>query len=217
MAEQAERRRISQTLHDDLQQMLYALQMHITDLMNDYPAKQPKLQAQGQQTLTWLNEAIRITRYLTVELSPPVLKDEGLVDALRWLATQMAETHHLTVDIVAEHAFSIVDEDMRVLLFQIVRELLFNVVKHAGVQQATVALREGEESELIITVRDDGRGFDVAAAEARDDGGFGLFSVRERLTLFGGTMKIVSAPGEGTEIILALATDTPANESSGDE
>jgi len=217
LAEQAERRRISQTLHDDLQQLLYAIQMRLTDVMQALPAERAELQEQGQQTLTWFNEAIRITRQLTVELSPPVLKEEGLVDALRWLAVQMAETHQLAVEIVAKGAFRLANEDMRVLLFQIVRELLFNVVKHAGVQHATVTIEEGEEGQLTLKVQDGGRGFDLAAAETRDKGGFGLFSVRERLALFGGHMEIITAPGDGTEIVLSIAMNAPTDELSSRE
>ncbi len=216
MAEQAERRRISQTLHDDLQQLLYAVQIHVTDIMEDLPAEQVELRQQAEETSGWLHEAIRITRLLTVDLSPPILKEDGLAIALQWLATQMAETHNLNVDIVAEHPFHILSEDMRVLLFQVVRELLFNVVKHAGVQQATVELRDGENGEIIITVRDGGSGFDVDAAEVQHDDSFGLFSVRERLMLFGGHMKIISSPGEGTEIILSIALDDQTNEPASD-
>jgi len=217
MAEQAERRRISHMLHDDLQQLLYAIQLHLTDMLTDVPTGQVELRQGFQDTQTWLAEAIRITRYLSVELSPPVLKDEGLVDALRWLATEMAEAHNLDVTIVAHHPFRIVDEDMRVLLYQIVRELLFNVVKHAGVNTATVELGNNERGQLIITVRDRGRGFDVAATADQHDSSLGLFGIRERLALFGGHMKIVSIPESGTEIILSILTATQTNKSSSNE
>jgi two-component system, chemotaxis family, CheB/CheR fusion protein len=135
-------------------------------------------------------------------LSPPVLEGEGLAEALSWLSTQMAQVYRLHVDLQTAADVPVTDKEMRVLLFQIVRELLVNVFKHAGSDQATVALYQGEEGGLIIRVSDAGRGFDVTAAEARYDGGFGLFSVRERLGLFGGQMVIDSAPGAGTQITI---------------
>jgi len=213
LAEQEERRRISQILHDDLQQLLYGVQMRTMSLMQGIEQEEPAtLTTYAQEVYDWLSDAIRMTRQLTVDLSPPLLEGEGLREALRWLATQMAETQGLVIEVRAAHAFWIANKDMRVLLFQIVRELLFNVVKHAGVNEATVDLREGEAGELLITVSDQGRGFDVAAAEAAHDGGFGLFSVRERLALFGGQMTVDSAPGAGTTVTLLLVTTPPPEE-----
>ena len=126
------------------------------------------------------------------------------MDALRWLAVQMAERHGLRVTLWAEHAFRIPDKDMRVLLFQIVGELLFNVRKHAATDEAIVALRSDPTGQLLIQISDAGQGFDVDAAAAAYTGGFGLFSVRERLNLFGGHMAIDSAPGHGTRITLTV-------------
>lgn len=80
--------------------------------------------------------------------------------------------------------------------------MLFNVIKHAGTNRATVDLRAGTAGQLIFLVRDKGRGFDVTRAEAAQGDGFGLFRVRERLGLFGGRMEIDAAPGQGTRITL---------------
>lgn len=206
LAEQAERNRIAQLLHDDLQQRLYGLQMHMTFIRKDVDSgAQPQLAADAQQVYAMVGDAIAITRQLSIDLSPPVLQDEGLENALRWLVVQMAEVHGLRVTLRAEHAFRISDKDMRVLLFQIVRELLFNVRKHAATDEATVELRSDNTGQLFIQINDAGQGFDVAAAAAAHTGGFGLFSVRERLNLFGGHMAIDSAPGHGTRITLTVA------------
>lgn len=211
MAEQAERRRIAEVLHNDLQQRLYSIQMKMTFVRKEAEAAQHEaLRQYAGDAYEWLNGAIETTRQLTVDLSPPVLEGEGLAEALQWLQSQMGELHGLRVELEAGTPFDVPDEDMRVLLFQTVRELLFNVVKHADTDRATVTLAEDTDSEgwprLTIRVTDRGRGFDVRAIEERhgQDGGFGLFSVRERLRLFGGTMRIVSAKGEGTDIALEL-------------
>ncbi len=205
LAEQGERRRLAQRLHDDLQQQLYGIQLRLLSIMTTAQASTDALLATyAQEAHTWLDDAIRTTRQLTVDLSPPILRDEGLVDALGWLATQMAETHGLQVMIKAPSAFRMTDTDLWVLLFQIVHELLVNVADHADTDQATVELQEGEAGDFIIRVSDRGRGFTVAEAMTTDDGGFGLFSVRERLALFGGRMEIYSTPGSGTQVTLAI-------------
>ncbi len=203
MAEHEERRHISQILHDDLQQLLYGIQMRMMMVIESIKSEaQENLLSTAQEVYHWLSDAIETTRELTVELSPPILEGEGLAEALGWLITQMAQVYRLRIDLQTAVDIPVTDKEMRVLLFQIVRELLFNVFKHAGTDQATVALVQGEGGGLRINVSDAGRGFDVTAAEARHDGGFGLFSVRERLGLFGGHMVIDSAPGAGTRITI---------------
>ncbi len=201
MAEQEERRRIAQVLHDDLQQLLFGVQMKLTHLADRAEGGEADaLAADARQAAAWLGDAIETTRRLTVDISPPVLKGEGLRSALEWLVTQMEEVHGLHVALWAERDLPVPAEAMRVLLFQVVRELLFNVVKHAETERATVTLRDGED--LTIEVSDEGSGFDPAAVAPEPDGGFGLFSVRERLALFGGTMGIEAVPGEGARVTL---------------
>jgi PAS domain S-box-containing protein len=202
MTEQEERRRISQILHDDVQQILYGIEMKMNLIgkklqEDEYPELAESL-AQGR---AWLEQAIATTRHLTVDLSPPILRNEGLTDALRWLQRQMHELHGLQVDVEAEHSFYLPDENLRVLLFQIVRELLFNVKKHAGVNRATVKLMKTVDG-FVIQVIDQGQGFDLEKVAARDgqSDGFGLFSIRERLDLLGGRMEVHTQPGKGTHV-----------------
>ena len=202
MAEQAERRRVSRILHDDLQQQLYGIGLKMAFVRRAVEAaRREEALAHLDEAERWIGQGVRATRNLTADLSPPILQNEGLADALRWLRSRMKELHELDVDVQAEKAFRTPEEDMRVLLFQIVRELLFNVAKHAGTKRATVELRD-VDNHVEIVVADDGDGFDVEAAEARAAGEeqFGLFSVRERLGLFGGQMEIDSKPGAGTRV-----------------
>jgi CheY-like chemotaxis protein/anti-sigma regulatory factor (Ser/Thr protein kinase) len=138
---------------------------------------------------------------------------------MQWLRFHMEELHELDVTVESDGAHRIDDEDVRELLFQTVRELLFNVRKHAGVSQATVRLSE-ETGHLVIHVVDQGQGFDVDEAAARNaqKGGFGLFSAAERLDLMGGQLKVRSAPGKGThmEVHAPAASDEDPSESDGD-
>jgi signal transduction histidine kinase len=207
LAEQRERRRISQILHDHVQQMLYGIQMRTYLIGLDTP-EESKVYIHEHLTEmeSLVEEAIQSTRTLTVELSPPVLQSEGLGAAFTWLANQMSRLYDLQVALDLSQDFQLASDDLRVLIFQLVRELLFNVVKHAQVDQAQVVMcLEGDQ--FTVRVEDKGIGFDpapLAAEERRDTGGFGLYSIRERLALFGGEVSIVSQVGEGTQVVLSL-------------
>ena len=202
LAEQAERQRLAQRFHDRLQQQLYGIQMWLQPMtLTTQEPNDTLLTAHVQEAARWLDDAIRITRQLTVELSPPILENEGLVEALEWLATHMAETYGLQVTIAAPPTFYLPVADLWVLLFQLVRELLVNVAEHAGTNAVTVALQE-QDNLLVIQVSDSGRGFHVAEIEYR--GGLGFFRVRERLAFFKGHMSIHSTPGHGTKVTLTL-------------
>jgi signal transduction histidine kinase len=113
----------------------------------------------------------------------------------------MEELHGLKVVVEADHAFYLSDQSLQIQLFQIVRELLFNVKKHAGRNQAVVKLTETAEH-FVIHVIDEGNGFNVAEVKAgrEQQGGFGLFSIQERMNLLDGRLEINARPGEGTHI-----------------
>ena len=121
----------------------------------------------------------------------------------------MASKHGLDVDLVVETGAPILPEDVKIFLFESVRELLLNVVKHSKVLSARVHLRE-ERQKLQVTVSDSGAGFDVRALERRDGpGGFGLFSIQERVGLVGGGIEIDSSPGKGARFTLSVPLDKP--------
>ncbi|CAN5656888.1 hypothetical protein BH10CHL1_BH10CHL1_47520 [soil metagenome] len=212
VAEQWERRRISQVLHDNLQQLLYGLQMRIQLLVQELsPLGQPELIAEITAIDKLLAEAIHSTRTLSVELNPPVLQGEGLPEALQWLAHHMEKTYGLTVKTTinknVQKAQQTLAESKRMLVVQLVRELLFNVVKHAHVKQADVNVYEQtDQLYLYIEVKDQGTGFDVELfkREGAKGGHFGLFSVQERLALFGGRLEINSIAQAGTLITIIV-------------
>lgn len=214
LAEQRERRRISQILHDHVQQLLYSIQMcaHLIGL--DSASLLP-IQEHLESLEELTQAAIRSTRSLTVELSPPVLRTEGVVAAFQWLANHMADMYGLQVSVVAQTDYQSPSEDLQVLLFQLVRELLFNVVKHAGVNEAEIALY-AEGQNVVICVTDRGCGFDehLLAASDRQQGGFGLYSVRERLALFGGQLAIKTGPGEGVKANILVPRPAISEEST---
>jgi CheY-like chemotaxis protein/anti-sigma regulatory factor (Ser/Thr protein kinase) len=146
-----------------------------------------------------LNESIRSSRSLTIDLSPPILFDAGLQPALEWLARQMRDKYGLGVAVDLKGVPAPLGEDTQILVFQAVRELLFNVVKHAGVEQARLHLN-ADDNQIRVVVEDTGVGFDLQQIEGSEPAsdGLGLFSVKERLKFLGGQVRIESQPGYGT-------------------
>jgi signal transduction histidine kinase len=195
-AEQRERTRISEILHDHLQQLIHGARIWAETLVEEGTDASPDA---PNRILDLLDDALDTTRSLTVELSPPVLHKKGLAAALDWLARHVAETHGLRLQTDVADDLHVPEEDLRTLLFRSVRELVFNVVKHAGVETATVRAHH-TETHCVVEVIDAGRGFvpDDVEENGDADAHFGIASVRERLGLVGGQLTIDSAPDEGT-------------------
>ncbi|NUQ65417.1 MAG: PAS domain S-box protein [Pirellulales bacterium] len=204
-AEQRERRRLAQLLHDGLQQLLVATKMKIAWLRRD---PNPRIAQAADRANELLDESINQSRSLTAELSPPVLYDAGLAGGLKWLARHMHDKHFLSVDVRIGDGAEPADEGTKVFLFQTARELLFNVVKHAETPSARVELTRRGKDRLQLAVSDSGQGFDPAAANVRaTSGGFGLFSIRERLELIEGSFRVASSPGGGTRVVIEVPHD----------
>jgi len=203
-AEQAERHRLAQILHDDLQQRIFAVQIQLSFLKEGYEKNDlQSFRVNFPQLEEWLSEAIQVTRNLSVDLSPPILHGEGLVEAVIWLTSQMQEQYGLEVNIRSDGTPSKIDDKVRVLAFYAIRELLFNIVKHAGTLKAEVAF-EQTDSHLKATVRDEGKGFDSQAAMSNPGAAHGLLTMRHRLNLLGCKMEVTSQPGKGTEVIIEV-------------
>jgi two-component system, chemotaxis family, CheB/CheR fusion protein len=205
-AEQAERQRISQILHDDLQQRLFATKVQTSSL--DAAYRQGDLEAaqnELEQIRSLLDESISLTRNLSIDLSPAVLQGEGLSDALIWLAAQMQEQYGLDVSIQANGVSTRFEDTLRILLFQAVREALFNVVKHAQTLHASVAV-EKADGHIQIVVSDGGVGFPLNSVD-QENGMGGLAHIQRRVRLMGCDLHVQSKPGDGTRVIIQIPAD----------
>jgi signal transduction histidine kinase/CheY-like chemotaxis protein len=216
--EQRERRRLATLLHDHLQQTLVAARLHVDHV------RRRDLDETAEEGLTavgdLLQQAITASRSLAVELSPPVLHDAGLVPALHWLARTVQTQYGLQVGVEVSGSTDGLDEDLGAFVFHSVRELLFNVVKHAGTDRARVTVSTGSSGHLRVEVADAGIGFDrTSRAETAVDR-FGLLSIRERLEQLGGEFALETARGRGVSVTLTLpriaAGDLPAAATSYD-
>ncbi len=208
-SEERERRRIAKILHDHLQQLLVGARLRV-EVVRAHPESKP-MRKDLQRIEELISESVDVARGLSHDLSPPILYEAGLAAALQWLATWMRQNHGLSVHVQADIAAEPLEENVKVLVFQSVRELLFNVVKHAGVKRAAVRMGLGRDDELEIAVSDRGKGFDPAQARTGSEAatGFGLFSIRERLQLLGGLLEVKSKPGQGSRFLLRAPLHEP--------
>lgn len=203
-AEEEERRRVAQVLHDHLQQLLFGAQVKLSILGEVFEEGdlEDSVQLLGQVRKV-LDDSIHVTRRLVVDLSPPVLEGEGLKEAVVWLATHMRELHGLQIKVVADEPVVFPRQEIRVLLFHLVRELLFNVVKHAGVDEAEVHIMM-DKGKVRLVVTDHGKGFEMEKVLQATSDSTGLLRMRERVRLLGGSLTIYSEPDDGTRVTVEV-------------
>lgn len=202
--EQRERQRIARLLHDHLQQLLVAARMRIemARQMSDFPPESPNRHA-FDEVDDLLAQCLAASRSLIMELSPPILHESGLIAALRWLARWMKELHGLNVILEEGIPPVALPENVRSILFEATRELLFNVVKHSGTHQARVQIGR-LDGFLHICVSDQGKGLDPRPPEDDLPHSFGLLNIQHRLSWLQGKMSIDTAPGQGCRVTLCV-------------
>jgi PAS domain S-box-containing protein len=213
LTEQRERQRIAGELHDYLAQMLVVTRLkmnHASQMIAPHPAC-TVLQEADQL----IDQSLTYTRTVVAELMPPTLRQFGLAAGLRWLGDRM-EQQGLIVHVDVPPVAPPLSEDHTTMLFQCVRELLFNVLKHAGTDRASIAMVEDGQDKLKIVVHDDGVGCDPIAT--RESGGdkFGLFSIRERMEAIDGWMDLESQSGAGTTVTLGITIGAAMTEEAAD-
>jgi PAS domain S-box-containing protein len=207
-----ERRRLAAVLHDGLQQLLVSAKYYLGTLHSQL--KHPLQQKIVKQVEEVLDQSLEASRNLTIELFPPILENGTVLKALIWLGDWFSDRHGLRVEVRCEEECHIQDVASRIILFQAVRELLFNVAKHAKVDHAVVAFGRAGSDGLKVTVSDSGVGFDTLQPCTEDGGesGFGLLNVRELLHSLGGTLRMESAPGQGTRASVILPLESTATQ-----
>jgi len=201
LTEQRERQRIASELHDYLAQMLVVTRLkinHAAQMIAPDPAC-----AVLQEADQLIDQSLTYTRTVVAELMPPTLRQFGLAAGLHWLGERMSQQGlHVRVNVPA--VTPPLSDDQTTLLYQCVRELLFNVLKHAGTDRAVVTMTDNGQGTLQIVVKDDGLGCDPIAVMESGSDKFGLFSIRERMEAIDGWMEFQSRPGTGTTVALGV-------------
>lgn len=203
-AEDRERRRVAEQLHDRVSQPLAVARMRLRN------ACRPEVGADFDElavTQALLEDAIHQARAITTSLCPPMLYELGIGAALRWLVEDMRDHYELSVELETRVDESALSLDSKLTLFRVAQELAMNVVKHSGVHEASMSV-VSDVARCTLIVEDHGRGFDENDLISDDaEPGFGLFSIRERAPHLGAIFELGSTPGQGTKVSFSVPLD----------
>jgi len=201
LTEEQERRRLATDLHDHVGQILALAQIKLGAIRES--ASSTHLVEPMDEVRRLIEQTIQYTRSLSFELSPPILYDLGFEAAVEWLAELVQEQHGITVKVQTDRSPKSMNDEIRVILFQTMRELLVNLAKHANAKNIRVFIAR-EDATLQVKIEDDGLGMGISADAANGPSGFGFFSIGERLKYLGGHLEVVSEPGWGTRVTLQV-------------
>lgn len=193
--EERERRRIAENLHDLIGQTLAIANMKLGLLART--ASEETEHSEIEEVRRLNQRMLEETRNIITELSPPVLEEQDMKTAVEWLVDHFREKHELDISYQQHLEDSEVSYPIRRFVFRTLRELLFNVIKHARTRKVHVDIESGP-SYVRLLVHDSGLGFDAEHVE--DSDGFGLFSLQERVEAMGGSLELDSARGAGTSV-----------------
>ena len=203
LAEEAERRNLAIVLHDHLGQSLAMAKIKLSSLLNK--VSDPDLIEEIKAIEKDITEAVKQTRSITYELSPPVLHELGIVVALEWRLDKLTDETGIITSCENNADHIRLRNDQEVILFRSVDEVLKNIIKHAEASIVLITV-QATKYNFMIRIQDNGKGFDTVILEpqARKSGSFGLFSIKERIEYLGGILEINSDPSGGTEVILNI-------------
>jgi signal transduction histidine kinase len=198
--QEEERKSLSRELHDEIGQMLTGIRMAFGSLEQLHPGATADFRRQLSEGKGIAEETLQKVRNLALGLRPSMLDDLGLVPALEWLAREFSRRSGIPVEFSAEGSLEGIPENTRTCIYRVVQESLTNCARHAQAQRVWIDLQH-RRSEMILTVRDDGVGFNPSQPDSR---GLGLVGIEERIRELGGEVTISSRPGSGTMLHAAL-------------
>lgn len=205
-AREAESKRISQELHDVIGQGLTAVSIDLAHIEQDLPQDAPSavLERLGEAK-ELIDQALSQTRKLSLELRPAMLDDLGLIATLRWYIHQFAKRLNIPVSFTTEGIPQHASPELEIAVYRVVQEGLTNVARHAHASKVMVTL-DYQPEQLLVTIGDDGVGFDAQQLyqPKHIDDQLGLLGMAERISLFGGVLRVDSSPGRGTTLTVAL-------------
>jgi signal transduction histidine kinase len=211
LAEEKERRSIAADLHDDIGQTLAMTRLQLAAAIRACDCTGSKHHGMLEEISATLLKAIQDTRQLIFELGSAAIHEIGLGAAIaEWLEERMKSLDdEIDFDLVDNLTGDMLEEDQRVILFRNIRELLTNIIKHARARKVKIVL-ETVDHEIHITVQDDGIGFnpELISGEFNQEGGYGIFSIEERMADLGGGLEINSAPHKGCSITMSLPIES---------
>jgi len=202
-SEESERKRLADFLHDDLGQLLAITRIKLTMLLASGGLSAHEMTIVDESS-GFLNLAISKCREVTYELNPPILHEQGLVEALRWKLDQVNSLFGIETSLTVHHNKIDISDDVKITLFRISGELINNAIKHAKCSRIIVKLVKSR-GKITCSVKDNGAGFDVTMQnKPQSNNSYGLFSIAERLKTLNGDLIINSRPGRGTKATVII-------------
>jgi PAS domain S-box-containing protein len=193
-----ERAHIAREIHDEMGQALTALRMDLSVIGKSAPGTADQVrELKGR-----VDDIIQIVRDVATTLRPAAL-DLGILPGIEWLVDEFQKRNGIRCHVKVENGEIDLPEDRGIVLFRILQESLTNISRHASARNVEISLG-GDATHVRLDVKDDGRGFDAAAAGNKKT--FGLLGMRERVIMLHGTLSITSAPGEGTQVSVSIPT-----------
>ena len=200
--EEKERKTIAGYLHDGIGQTLSIAHIKLTSLLNE--ELNPKVKKTISESSKLIDSAINDSRLLTYDLSPPILYELGLIEAIKWKLEQVREKSNISVFFKSDIKTINISTDRRILIYRIVCELFLNVIKHANAELISVEITKVTKK-YYITILDDGIGFDSKKeSKLNKQVGYGLFSINERLDSINGSFLLQSNKESGTSATIIV-------------
>ena len=200
--------RIAREVHDELGQSLTGLKLQLTWLASRLPAQSKGLHEKTRAMAANIDETIHAIRRIATELRPGVLDTAGLLAALEWQANQFQGQTGIVCEVKADMKDTLWDQELNTAFFRIFQEALTNVIRHAKATRVEVRLAETGGGEVVLEVKDNGRG--ISEKEINNTKSIGLLGIHERAALLGGTVRIQGERGKGTTLTVSISNGSVA-------
>jgi len=197
-AQESERRSLSRELHDEVGQSLSAVLVELRNLSGLVSGSEQQVRSQLEVIKGLVEGAVRVVRNMALLLRPSMLDDLGLIPALKWQAREVSKRTSMDVTVATELISEDLPDEYKTCIYRIVQEALHNCSRHSRATLVRIRVHQ-KETKLVLSVQDDGAGFDV-----RHSKGLGLLGIEERVAQLGGTCQIHSGPDIGTLLTVEL-------------
>ncbi len=207
-AQETERRRISRELHDELGQALMVLKLQLGSIKRKIPMESVAVREDIENTLKYVNLIVENVRRLSHDLSPSILEDLGLDAALRLLIKEFAGHSHIQISCDIQSINRLFSKENQIIIYRILQETFTNIEKHSCASQIWISIKHKNGS-VTLTIKDNGVGFDLKLCMSKHgtERSLGLTTMDERARMLGGSFRIDSEKGRGTQIVFSIPTD----------
>jgi signal transduction histidine kinase len=198
-SQEAERKRIARELHDGIGQSLLIIKNDAQSLLRSLTGESKQATDRLTELSSTASEAIDEIREITSDLRPFLIDKFGLAEAVRSFIDRATHVSDIRFSTTADSVDGCLTKECEMSAYRLIQESVNNIIKHSAATEASILLQR-KDGHVLIVVRDNGKGFEVAEASSAGRRGFGLHSISERVRILNGTLTLDSAPGQGTTV-----------------